>query len=107
MLKPYRALPESHAVWDAQRGKRVRRDFGPEYKLEILGEADPAKVMSWARCSGARDSTAVGSRQWWREFASGVVAGLSKTALRPTPRKTPDQQRLVRPNSWGQAYDSR
>jgi len=96
MPKPYSALPESQVVPDAQLEKRVRRDFSPEYKLKILGEADACKRGELGALLRREKLYSSQLRQWRQEFASGGVAGLSKTAPGPAPRKTPDQQRIER-----------
>jgi transposase-like protein len=72
-----------------------RRRYSPEYKLQIVQEADrcaPGEVAALLRREGLYSSHL---GKWRQQRESGALAALSKKRGRK-PRQTPEQQEITR-----------
>jgi len=94
MPKPLSKLPETEVTPTAALEKRTRRLFSPEYKLQILAQADRCARGELGALLRREKLYSAQLQQWRREFAERGVDGLSKSAPGPKAAKTPDQRRI-------------
>lgn len=94
MPKPASNLPDTEVEPIPALERRTRRVFAPEYKLQILAEADQCARGELGALLRREKLYNGQLRQWRREFAEQGVEGLKKSAPGPKPSKTPEQRRI-------------
>lgn len=94
MPKPVSDLPDSEVKPTPALEKRTRRVFSPEYKLQILAEADGCARGELGALLRREKLYSAQLQQWRREFAERGVGGLAKSAPGPKAAKTAEQRRI-------------
>ena len=93
MPKPVTPI-ESKVEPNPSLEKRPRRVFTPEYKLSIIQQADACKHGELGALLRREKLYSNQLAQWRRELAEDGLAGLSKSAPGPVPKKTAEQKRI-------------
>jgi transposase-like protein len=94
MPKPI--TPSSSQVQpDAALEKRTRRTFSTDYKLRIIREADACQHGELGPLLRREKLYGNQLSQWRREFESGGIEGLSKSAPGPRSALSADQKRII------------
>lgn len=93
MPKPVTPI-ESKVEPNPSLEKRTRRVFTPEYKLSIIQQADACKHGELGALLRREKLYSNQLAQWRRELAEDGLAGLSKSAPGPVPKKTAEQKRI-------------
>ena len=94
MPKPASKLPDTEVQTTPALERRTRRVFSPEYKLQILAQADQCARGELGALLRREKLYGAQLQQWRRELAEKGVEGLSKSAPGPKPAKTPEQRRI-------------
>ena len=94
MPKPASKLPDTEVKTTPALERRTRRVFSPEYKLQILAEADQCARGELGALLRREKLYSAQLQQWRRELTEKGVAGLSKSTPGPKPAKTPEQRRI-------------
>ena len=94
MPKPFSRLPETEVTPTPALEKRTRRMFSPEYKLQILGQAERCARGSLGALLRREQLYSAQLQQWRREFAERGVEGLGKSAPGPKAAMTLEQRRI-------------
>lgn len=93
MPKPVTPI-ESKVEPNPSLEQRTRRVFTPEYKLSIIQQADACKHGELGALLRREKLYSNQLAQWRRELAEDGLAGLSKSAPGPVPKKTAEQKRI-------------
>ena len=93
MPKPVTPI-ESKVEPNPSLEKHTRRVFTPEYKLSIIQQADACKHGELGALLRREKLYSNQLAQWRRELAEDGLAGLSKSAPGPVPKKTAEQKRI-------------
>ena len=94
MPKPASKLPDTEVQTTPALERRTRRVFSPEYKLQILAEADQCARGELGALLRREKLYSAQLQQWRRELAEQGVEGLSKSTTGPKPAQTPEQRRI-------------
>ena len=94
MPKPASNLPDTEVQSTPALERRTRRVFSPEYKLQILCEAEQCARGELGTLLRREKLYSAQLQQWRREFAAQGLEGLSKSAPGPKALKTPEQRRI-------------
>ena len=94
MPKPISSLPDTEVEPTPTLERRTRRVFSPEYKLQILAEAEQCARGELGALLRREKLYSAQLQHWRREFAEKGVAGLSKSTPGLKPSQTPEQRRI-------------
>ena len=94
MPKPSKERLNTQVIPEPALEKRSRRQFKPEYKLQIIAAADACQHGELGALLRREKLYSNQLSAWRRDYAQKGIAGLSKSAPGPMPSKTPDQRRI-------------